>query len=495
LMDCIDEARLDEQIQRLDTKLGKMGRVVGRCLREDRRLRYDNGHELLLDLRRYLFKEHGAYLREFCDYYFTALQPLEPLEPLDARARPDKPRRVDPMSNDKKPPRPGAPPRPSRGGPPRPGGARPGGPPGPRSSSGRPPSGARPPASGRPPSAAPPSRPSGYRPPGTPEASPAPSSGRFKSGSVKTPDATGMLPMVPLGSDKGNEPTNKSATQFFAIPGAQKAVSPPPGVGGAVGGRSLPQAPSASIAPISGPGALPPGQSSGGFASGPVAAPMAMQGGISGPVASGPKPGAQSMSPFQVGNGGSPPPGDSENRSRSMRIYLILFVLFGMVCSVAVIVVLAVVLGLNAKNNDDGSSAETPVTTEPSPRPAGGGDTATPPPPMPSQPYVAPARPRPQPGTGPASAPSPRPARASSTGTVTIMVPEGQRFTGVEIKCDGSGFRNRGAFSGQSARVQDVPNESCTLYFKGGAPAQFRPVSGGRSYSCEFPAPGTATCR
>ena len=228
-----------------------------------------------------------------------------------------------------------------------------------------------------------------------------------------------------------------------------------------------------------------------------------MPGGISGPVASGPTAG-QSMSPFAVADDTGPPPGDSENRSRSWRIYLLLLVLFGMVISVAVIVVIAVVIGMqqadDADASDNGSTTTTTVPSpSPSPAPRGGGDTAAPPEPI--EQYVPPSRPssRPRPSSGStapssAPAPAPRPAPAAASGTVTVSVPADQRFQAVEITCD-NGFRQRGAFNGQVARVEDVPNSSCTLLFKGGAPATFRPVSGGRSYSCEFPAPGTAACR
>ena len=34
--------------------------------------------------------------------------------------------------------------------------------------------------------------------------------------------------------------------------------------------------------------------------------------------------------------------------------------------------------------------------------------------------------------------------------------------------------------------MANVPNESCTMFFKGGPPAQYKPVRGGASYTCKI---------
>jgi len=163
----------------------------------------------------------------------------------------------------------------------------------------------------------------------------------------------------------------------------------------------------------------------------------------------------------------------------------------GMVFSVAAVAVLAVVLNLMNKETVDPDGPV--VVTAPVPAPHGGGVDTGVPPPLPASapvPYThTPSVPTTHHGGGPAPAPRP------SSAPVHISIPGTARYPGgVEITCP-SGFRRRGAFSGQTATVADVPSESCTLYFKGGSPAQFSPVSGGSSYSCEFPAPGTAVCR
>jgi serine/threonine protein kinase len=491
----IEGAQVSDAVTRLEARIPGAGRVVARCLRPEPRQRYENGHELLLDLRRHLVRDRGAYLREFCDYFFGTLVRLDPLDPDAASARPSsrrgsEPRRGEPMSNDKKPPRPGAPPqRPApAAGPPRPGGPpRPAAPAVPPGRPPTPPGGVsmRP----TPAPAAPPSRPP----------APAPSSPSIppsKAG-AKRPDATGMLPMVPIAGDEeaaaaAEGSGGKSATQFFAIPGAKKPAAPPAAPGTTSGPPSAapPIAMSGNV-PIASPG-RGPGMGPGAFGGGgPV--------GIQGPIASGPV--AQSMSPFQVGDAPEPPPGDAENRSRSMRIYVIIFALLAMVFSVAAVAVIALVFLLTqepAEPTEDPPDDIAKVEPRTPPRTkAGGRDTAAPPPPMPVAPVPAyRPRPAPVPGAAPSSgpAPTPRPSSSSAGGNVGVTIPADARYPGgVEITCP-NGFRARGAFSGQTATVPGVPSESCTLFFKGGSPAQFRPVSGGRNYRCTFPAPGTAAC-
>jgi hypothetical protein len=74
------------------------------------------------------------------------------------------------------------------------------------------------------------------------------------------------------------------------------------------------------------------------------------------------------------------------------------------------------------------------------------------------------------------------------------VIPDGVRYTGVEVKCP-SGFRQRGAFSGTKATVSNVPtSEDCEVHFKGGSPAKARPIRGGKTWTCTFPS-ATAVCK
>ncbi len=75
-----------------------------------------------------------------------------------------------------------------------------------------------------------------------------------------------------------------------------------------------------------------------------------------------------------------------------------------------------------------------------------------------------------------------------SGGTVALelVCPSGHRDR-VSLVRDAAGI-------GGTARFDQVPEESCTLHFKGGSPAQFAPVQGGQALSCNLQAT-TAVCR
>jgi hypothetical protein len=79
-------------------------------------------------------------------------------------------------------------------------------------------------------------------------------------------------------------------------------------------------------------------------------------------------------------------------------------------------------------------------------------------------------------------------------GTVTVNIPASEPFTSVQLSCT-SIAPQRGNFAGGVASVPNVPtSEDCTLNFKGGPPAMFRPVRGGQTLSCTFTG-ATASCR
>lgn len=291
----------------------------------------------------------------------------------------------------------------------------------------------------------------------------------------RRPDETGMLEMVPLTADKDKQSAaeDPSATAFFAIP-APKAdrsrstpsAPPAPGYGG----------PSGVSAPPSGP----PGPPMSRPPMGQPAAPVAMQPMVQGPVVS--YGNAGGASPFQVAGQGpvANPAADSGGRVQSNRVYAILV---GVFMLVAVAVVVAVWLIPRGKE-------EAPVTPTPTPTPTVvvektakvEEDTAPPP--------VATPAPKPK---AKASTPKPAPAPSSGPGTLSVTLADASQATAIEVVCP-SGFRQRSALSGGRGSIASVPQEKCTMYFKGGAPAQFAPVGGGRSLSCSIVGT-TAVCK
>jgi hypothetical protein len=56
----------------------------------------------------------------------------------------------------------------------------------------------------------------------------------------------------------------------------------------------------------------------------------------------------------------------------------------------------------------------------------------------------------------------------------------------MEVTCAAAGYRERGNFSNGVASVSNVPSSNCQILFKGGVPAKFGPVGGGRSLTCRF---------
>jgi serine/threonine protein kinase len=537
----IEKAELGSDVRELEAHVPGAGQVVARCLQANPRSRYENGHELMLDLRRHLFKERGAYLNEFCDYFFHNIRPLAGGKTTTQPTPPTQPAgRAEPMSN--KPSTPpkvgqasGPPPRPG-GPPPRPGapmagppGAppagppRPGGPPGPPRPGGPPaamPPGAMPPAAMPPGGAArtPLAPPMAPRPAARPPApqggkgsftpgdglANAPAKPKKKDGtSAKRADETGMLPMQALKDEDADEDASgaapSSATQFFAIPAAKKKPSDggalPPPKSEPTAGRALPGAPSSSLAPLPGmappgpggmmvPGQMPPGGFQGGMIGGPIAAgPIA-----AGPVAGG-APGGPGA-PFAVGGpqaaGGVPP---EENRAQSARVFAIVLALVGVAFLFMIVAVIAIAIGASMTGEEEAKPVATVVEEKPKPKKQV--DTGD------EKPLViektkpkTTSAPKPKAPAEPKAAPPPPPA---AKGTLTITVPDGLGYRSVEItEC---GDRLRANFSGTTAVVADVPTSGgCKINFKGGEPASFRPAAGGQTLTCTFVST-TASCK
>ena len=79
------------------------------------------------------------------------------------------------------------------------------------------------------------------------------------------------------------------------------------------------------------------------------------------------------------------------------------------------------------------------------------------------------------------SASEEQPAPATET---SIKIVDNTKFTAVEIQCE-NGFRSRAYFVGPRAVFTDVPDEDCSVFFKGGAPAKAA-IRGGQHKSCYF---------
>ena len=312
---------------------------------------------MMVDLRRQLYRDRGAYLEEFCEFFFGSIHDIGSPVTLDSlsgssdmsqrsRDRGSVEERMrqsmaheqyaderaqnhersagsTPMSS------PGAP-RMSQGRvPPFRGNA-----PGNRASTPpRPPPPVGMPDSRQPVSAAD----SGY-------------SG-VKTVGQRNPNETGMLEMVPLSGslDAAESGVDPSATAFFALPAAVSK-----------GTSSAPPAPSGppTSPPVGAAPTLPPRGPARPGVGGPP--PPAVAPSIRGPVA------PQTGTPFQV-EGPTPSSGSEENRVNSTRVFAVLFAVFLLVCMALLIAV------INMDDNTRSDSAGTSETTSRSGSDRGGG--------------------------------------------------------------------------------------------------------------------------
>jgi serine/threonine protein kinase len=303
----------------LETRLPSLGPIITQALQTRPQDRYRSGQDMMVELRRQLYRDRGAYLEEFCEFFFGSIHDIGEavtLESLGVDSVPGqrsrdrvsieerlrqsmvgedqaqqgvqstKGRGGSPMSNSKGPKPP--PMVPSPGG-----------------------SGQSPPSSER---------------------------GGLKKVGQRSPQETGMLEMVPLSGveaiESGQDP---SATAFFAIPAPKSERA-----GGAPPGAATPGPPP----PPGGVRPPPPPPRAGAGPAPPPGIPM-----VRGPVAPPPQ-----GSPFQV-TGSTPSAADNENRVNSTRVFAILFSVFLMVCMALFLAALLTDFGKEETASDGGESS------------------------------------------------------------------------------------------------------------------------------------------
>ncbi len=476
--DAIERADLGGCISELESKVPGMGPIIARCLQARPQSRYQSGQELLVDLRRQLYRDRGAYLEEFCEFFFGSIYDHEALPSVDAiqSTGPAPSGRRKRMSIEERLKRSMAREQAAEVGiptPPATPAPAPRGPAGARAKPFSPPG--RSPAA---PTIPPPQPAAPTRPPPAPRA---PEPRRPRMVGARSPDETGMLEMVPLGQESYGEDSeaDPSATAFFAIPAPKAEAAkpaPPPAPSAPPPVHSAPPVPAA---PPPGPGFHGPGGGIQGPT--PAAPPVGMAaGGIQGPTAGGPV-----GTPFQASQPPPSAPAKKEKRVSSFRVYALILAVFMLGCTA---VVLAVWLGqMRGDDPVESVPSTTPPVAQAPSRPEPQEDTGR-------EPEPAPA-PRPRPRASPSTAPAPAAAPKPKTnpGTLKVTMTDQSFLTKIEVNCP-SGFRQQAGISpGGSATISGVPTEICTLFFKGGAPARFSPVSGGQSLSCYIQG-STAVC-
>ncbi|MCK6520487.1 protein kinase [Myxococcota bacterium] len=467
IFDAIERGVLLDECRELEQKLPAIGPILTKLLAANPKARYQTGQDLLVDLRRQLYRDRGSHLQEFCEFFFGSIYDL-----------PDPPTVKDSGS--------GAAPSLSTSG----GG---GGAAGKRlsmeerlkASMAREAEAKK--VASKPSSKVGEAKPKveAWEPVSTRAPKKIEEEKPKKAGpkmiGARSPEETGMLQMMSLNDDLdkdegGNDP---SATAFFAIPApkeqnrARGSSPPPPG----------PSSPASPMAPSVLPG---PPLAQGPIAQGPVMqqAPPMVQGPIAqgpvmqGPIAQGPVA-YSSNTPFQVNQNVAPPPADSGERTQSNRVYAIVLAMFALVG-----LAIFAAIWFRPQPEPVAKAPEVEKPEEPAPRKGKKQDTAAPPPPVPEAP-------KPKAPKASGGAPAAPKAPSVPSGSLTVSLPGGGA-TSVEVTCP-SGYRQRASINGGKASFSGVPSDSCMIYFKGGAPAQFGPVRGGQSLKCSIQAT-TAVC-
>ena len=457
----IEQGDVHQQCGALERRLPGLGSIVTRLLQSRPRDRFQNGQDLLVALRGQLYRDRGVYLTEFCAFFFGPIlaipdpPELSDFDDLGPVVRPSEPRQTQ--------------------------GGRP------RMSIGdrlqasmsmdvaaKKTLGLQQPEQGSEPIE--PSSRSPVRHAVLPPAQPV----KSKTPGQRRPDETGMISMSALddgSADLRDVVSDPNSTQMIALnlPNADraKASSAP---------QARPQSQGAPPPPPPGMAGAPPPPPVAHGMTGPPPPPQAPPMGAPGPpplVSAGNLGGGPPVSSSPVGTvfqsttsaGGKNP---DEQRVQSNRVYAIVFGMCGLVC-------MAVLLLIFIRPADDAAKTQAVASNiNPVPKPSAQvKDTGGPPMPPARQPTRTSSRPK--------AASSSRPAVSKSRvggGTVIVRLPDTGQASGVELVCNGGGYRLRKAFSGGVASFSNVPSGVCTFYFKGGMPSQFTPVTAGRSYSC-----------
>ena len=76
IFEAIEEGAVQDQVRELESKLPSVGPILAKLLQARPRNRYKTGQDLLVDLRRQLYRDRGAYLKEFCEFFFESIHEL-----------------------------------------------------------------------------------------------------------------------------------------------------------------------------------------------------------------------------------------------------------------------------------------------------------------------------------------------------------------------------------------------------------------------------------
>lgn len=461
----IERGDLAEPIRELESKLPAVGTVIARLLNPRPRLRYQTGQDLLVDLRQ-IYRDRGAYLKQFCTFFFGTIHRLEPLPDSEsgqgAKMSEQAPRKSIEERLKEKEAAAEAPAAPA--------------PKTPVAVVRRPPSSPAAEAPAPPPAAPPVAPPAAPKMTAVPPrivprtasaARPAPPEDDIvpsvkgaappkKGGSgARSMDEPGMLPMHPLTAkdDEVESSVDPSATAFFAIP-APKATAPKP----APEEAPVPQA--KAVQPSSPVGPPPSNIDRPAFPGGGGTIGMGQAAGSAG-------------TPFNVAG---PTPTGNANREKdveSSRIWVLIVGMFGLACML--VVGLALLIFLIPKQEP--KPVEKVVEAKPVHEKADTG-TVRPPDPTPTPQPI-----RKQTGGTPPATPKPPPPPPAPSDRVSISFSGSPVPSSLEIFCD-NGFRQRNNINNNATSFAGVPNVGCKVIPKGGTVTTDAPVKAGRSYSC-----------
>ena len=458
----IEQGDVHTECAELERRLPGLGPIVTRLLQSRPPDRFQNGQDVLVALRGQLYRDRGAYLAEFCEFFFGSIHPIEPapsiddfgdLGPAPSAAAPSKRKSIEErlresMALDAR---------------------------------------AREAAGVSDLSGRSTTKPDGGR--FVPSAQHRADAQGPKSKVVgeRRPDETGMLSMEALAEslDQPGSASDGNATEFWALPTSSadraKPSPPPPPVPG-VRTSAPPPPPGAGGAPPPPTGAMPvPGTPVAAARPAPAAPPRPPP--VDARVAV--ERQAAVQTPFRSGQRATGPAAEvaqNENRVQSNRVYAIVFAMFAF-CSIAVMALLFVDWGGDESPTvAEVKTAQKPKKDAPRAERDARDDTGfTPPPPQPVRRRTT------------SSAAPARTASASSSGaprvgggSIIVKLKDASQARAVELICGGGSYRLRQAFSAGVTKFGGVPGGQCTLYFKGGIPAKFTPVSRGKSYNCSI---------